>query len=148
SGGGRPRRHRPQDARHERAGSGRPRLGVEARDPRAVHFRLHGSHVRRDVERAAEPIPREAVRVGAAAESRCRAARGKITGVKPWELLGQTTTPDGVEMALTRRDGEYVILAAGKSLMSSRMHGSEEALATLACRRVRTLEQPCVLVGG
>jgi spermidine synthase len=32
--------------------------------------------------------------------------------------------------------------------MSSRMHGSEEALATLACRRVRTLEQPCVLVGG
>jgi spermidine synthase len=68
--------------------------------------------------------------------------------VKPWELLGRTSAPDGVEMALTRRDGEYVILAAGKSLMSSRMHGSEEALATLACRRVRTLEQPCVLVGG
>jgi spermidine synthase len=51
-------------------------------------------------------------------------------------------------MALTRRDGEYVILAAGKSLMSSRMHGSEEALATLACRRLRTLDRPCVLVGG
>jgi spermidine synthase len=68
--------------------------------------------------------------------------------VKPWELLGRTSAPDGVEIALTRRDGEYVILAAGKSLMSSRMHGSEEALATLACRRVRTLEQPCVLVGG
>jgi spermidine synthase len=32
--------------------------------------------------------------------------------------------------------------------MSSRMHGSEEALATLACRRARLLEQPCVLVGG
>ena len=32
--------------------------------------------------------------------------------------------------------------------MSSRMHGSEEALATLACRRVRTLAEPCVLVGG
>jgi spermidine synthase len=68
--------------------------------------------------------------------------------VKPWELLGRTSAPDGAEMALTRRDGEYVILAAGKSLMSSRMHGSEEALATLACRRARTLEQPCVLVGG
>ena len=51
-------------------------------------------------------------------------------------------------MALTRRDGEYVILAAGKSLMSSRMHGSEEALAAFACRDVRTLERPCVLVGG
>ena len=32
--------------------------------------------------------------------------------------------------------------------MSSRMHGSEEALATLTCRDVRTLDQPSVLVGG
>jgi len=68
--------------------------------------------------------------------------------VKPWELLGQTSTPGGVELALTRRDREYVILAAGKSLMSSRMHGSEEALATLACRAVRARAEPSVLVGG
>jgi spermidine synthase len=68
--------------------------------------------------------------------------------VKPAELLGQTRTPDGAELALTRRGSEYVILASGKSLMSSRMHGSEEALATFACRRARTLEEPCVLVGG
>jgi len=51
-------------------------------------------------------------------------------------------------MKLVRRDREYIILANGKSLMSSRMHGSEEALATFGCRRARTLEQPCVLVGG
>jgi spermidine synthase len=51
-------------------------------------------------------------------------------------------------MALTRRDREYIILADGKPLMSSRMHGSEEALATLACQRARTLEEPRVLVGG
>ena len=68
--------------------------------------------------------------------------------MKPWELLGQTTTPDGSDMALTRRDSEYVILVGGRSLMSSRMHGSEEALATLACRRLRTVDEPCVLVGG
>ena len=68
--------------------------------------------------------------------------------MKPWELLGQTTTPDGSDMALTRRDSEYVILVGGRSLMSSRMHGSEEALATLACRRLRTVDDPCVLVGG
>ena len=68
--------------------------------------------------------------------------------MKPWELLGQTSTPDGVELSLTRRDREYVILAGGKSLMSSRMHGSEEALATFACRRARSLDEPCVLVGG
>jgi spermidine synthase len=64
------------------------------------------------------------------------------------ELIGQTLTPDGTDMKLTRRANEYIILANGKSLMSSRMHGSEETLATLACRRVRTIEQPCVLVGG
>lgn len=64
------------------------------------------------------------------------------------ELLGQTVTPDGTVLKLTHRDNEYIILANGKSLMSSGMYGSEEALATLACRRVRTLEQPCVLIGG
>jgi spermidine synthase len=65
-----------------------------------------------------------------------------------WELLGQTRTPAGDEMSLTRRSGEYVILASGKSLMSSRMHGSEEALAAFACRRARTMAEPAVLVGG
>jgi spermidine synthase len=68
--------------------------------------------------------------------------------VKAWQLLGQTRAPDGADIALTFRGGEYVILAGGRSLMSSRMHGSEEALATLACRRALTLERPCVLVGG
>jgi spermidine synthase len=68
--------------------------------------------------------------------------------VKPLELLGEAVAPDGTDMKLVRRDTEYIILANGKSLMSSRMHGSEEALATFACRRARTLVQPSVLVGG
>lgn len=68
--------------------------------------------------------------------------------MKPLELLGETLTPDGTVLKLTRRDNQYIILANGKSLMSSGMYGSEEALATLACRRARTLEQPCVLIGG
>jgi len=68
--------------------------------------------------------------------------------VKPWELLGETRTPDGSLMALMRRDREHIILANGKPLMSNLMHGSEEALASLACTRVRTRPQPCVLVGG
>ncbi len=51
-------------------------------------------------------------------------------------------------MKLIRRSDEYIILADGAILMSSRMHGSEEALATFACQRVRTLEQPSVLIGG
>ena len=68
--------------------------------------------------------------------------------MKPWEQLGQTCTPDGSDMRLTVRDDEYVILVNGQTLMSSRTHGSEEALATLACRHVRTSERPRVLVGG
>jgi spermidine synthase len=68
--------------------------------------------------------------------------------VRHLQLLGETLTPDGTVLKLTRRDNEYIILANGKSLMSSGMYGSEEALATFACRRARTLEQPCVLIGG
>ena len=51
-------------------------------------------------------------------------------------------------MKLIRRCDEYLILADGAVLMSSRMHGSEEALAKFACQRVRTLKQPSVLIGG
>ena len=68
--------------------------------------------------------------------------------MKPWELLGETRTPDDSLLALMKRDREYVMLANGKTLMSSRMHGSEEALATRACERARTEAFPCVLVGG
>lgn len=38
-------------------------------------------------------------------------------------------------------------MANGKSLMSSRMHGSEQALAALALRRLQ-VPDACVLVGG
>lgn len=68
--------------------------------------------------------------------------------MKPWQLLGQAHSPDGTLLKLVRRSDEYIILADGKALMSSRMHGSEEALATFACQRARTLEQPRVLIGG
>lgn len=68
--------------------------------------------------------------------------------VKPWETLADTTTPDGTTLTLTRHPSEFVILADGRPLMSSRMHGSEEAMAEFACRQARTLERPCVLVGG
>src|SRR3984957_11824811 len=71
-----------------------------------------------------------------------------ITLVKPFELLGQTLSPDGTAMKLIRRGDEYIILVDGAILMSSGMHGSEQALATFACTRVRTLEEPCVLIGG
>jgi len=67
--------------------------------------------------------------------------------VRPLELLAETRTPDGTLLSLTRRDRAFIILAAGKPLMSSRMHGSEQALATFGCSNLPAVE-PRVLVGG
>jgi spermidine synthase len=66
----------------------------------------------------------------------------------PWELLGEARTPEGDAMTLARRGSEYMIMADGKDLMSSRMKGSEEALATIGCDRACKLAAPTVLVGG
>jgi spermidine synthase len=71
-----------------------------------------------------------------------------IALVKTLELLGQALSRDGTVLKLVRRSDEYIILANGKSLMSSRMHGSEEALAAFGCRKAQTLERPSVLIGG
>jgi spermidine synthase len=68
--------------------------------------------------------------------------------VKPWEVLGRAATPDGTELTLSRHTSEYVMKADGRPLMSSRTHGSEDALAVLGCRRASTLKRPRVLVGG
>jgi len=67
--------------------------------------------------------------------------------VKPLERLGEACAPDGTRLTLTRRDDEFMILANGLPLMTSRMHGSEQALATLGCRTVPA-RSPRVLVGG
>jgi len=68
--------------------------------------------------------------------------------VKPWELLGEATAPGGETLTLMRQDREFVILANGRPLMSSRMHGSEEALAQFGCEHVARADEPRALVGG
>src|SRR5579871_1036592 len=68
--------------------------------------------------------------------------------VKPWSLLGEATAPNGATLALMRHDREYVIFANGKILMSSRMHGSEEALADFALNAVAAVERPHIVIGG
>lgn len=47
-----------------------------------------------------------------------------------------------------RHDTEYLITANGRTLMSSRVRGSEEALAGLAFRDMPDRDAPCVLIGG
>ena len=68
--------------------------------------------------------------------------------MKPWELLGDARMNDGTLLVLQRRDTEYALFAGGKLLMSSRQHGSEEAMAAFALKRARLKEAPAVLIGG
>ncbi|NCO58637.1 MAG: hypothetical protein GW783_04665 [Deltaproteobacteria bacterium] len=67
----------------------------------------------------------------------------------PWELLDAAPVPgEGGELCLYRRGAEFSIRAEGWELMDSRVHGSEEALAELACARITHAPHPRVLVGG
>ncbi|MGE0593233.1 MAG: hypothetical protein AB7G23_13410 [Vicinamibacterales bacterium] len=68
--------------------------------------------------------------------------------MKPWEVIGRTHTPDGTELTLHQHPSGFVIMANGQSLMTSRSHDSEDALAALGCRLARALPRPQVLVGG
>ena len=67
--------------------------------------------------------------------------------MKPQHTLGRATTPDGNELVLYERDGTYSIRVNGLELMSSRAHGSEEALANLVLDDLPKTGAS-VLVGG
>ena len=66
--------------------------------------------------------------------------------MKGMESVDRVSTPDGHELELYRRDGDFYIYLDGQELMSSRMHSSEEALARLACLGLRPGSR--VLIGG
>lgn len=69
--------------------------------------------------------------------------------MNPWQQLDLATTPDGAgELSLHRRGEEYSIRIDRRELMNSRVHGSEEAMARLACGSLGSAEGPRVLVGG
>ncbi|MCA0995774.1 spermidine synthase [Alloyangia pacifica] len=69
--------------------------------------------------------------------------------MQPWELLATAQAPQGDTLRLLRRGHEYSIrLQGGNELMSSRLSGSEEALATLALEALGGRAAPRVLIGG
>jgi spermidine synthase len=69
--------------------------------------------------------------------------------MNPWVLLDEVNVPgDGDVMKLYQRAFEFSISVKNDELMNSRMHGSEDALAELACKRVADRENPRVLIGG
>jgi spermidine synthase len=68
--------------------------------------------------------------------------------VKPLELLATARAPDGEELRLMRCGGDFMIVLDRNELMNSRMSGSEEALATMACERLPGRAAPRFLIGG
>jgi spermidine synthase len=69
--------------------------------------------------------------------------------MKPWEFLGSAQVPgNGGKLSLYRRGGEFSIRIDNFELMNSRVHGSEDALAELACARIADRPSPKVLIGG
>jgi len=69
--------------------------------------------------------------------------------MNPWVLLDEVQVPgDGGAMKLYQRAFEFSISVKNDELMNSRMHGSEDALAELCCKRVAERENPRVLIGG
>jgi spermidine synthase len=68
--------------------------------------------------------------------------------VKPRILVDTTNIPGGGELRLMRRDDDFFIMLCGNELMSSRVSGSEQALASLACQQLRHIAAPRLLIGG
>jgi spermidine synthase len=66
----------------------------------------------------------------------------------PLELLATATAPDGEELRLMRRGGDFMIVLDRNELMNSRLSGSEEALATMTAERLGDRAVPHWLVGG
>ncbi len=66
----------------------------------------------------------------------------------PRELIDIAHVPGGQELRLFRRGGDFMIVLDRNELMSSRMSGSEEALAVLSCERLGDRAAPHLLIGG
>jgi spermidine synthase len=67
----------------------------------------------------------------------------------PWLQVDTARVPGAeVELRLMRRGTEFSMMLGPNELMNSRLSGSEEALATLACKRLQAVKGPHLLIGG
>ncbi|MEG3181995.1 spermidine synthase [Sphingomonas sp. LT1P40] len=66
----------------------------------------------------------------------------------PRELIDIAEVPGGEPLRLFRRGGDFMIVLDRNELMSSRMSGSEEALAVMTLERLATPASARVLIGG
>ena len=70
--------------------------------------------------------------------------------MKPWILLDTAPVPNnGGELQLFQRGEDFSIRITGRGeLMNTRLHGSEDALAELTCKRLKNTIDPHILIGG
>jgi spermidine synthase len=67
----------------------------------------------------------------------------------PWLQIDTARVPGAdVELRLMQRGAEFSMMLGPNELMNSRLSGSEQALATLACKRIGAVERPHLLIGG
>jgi spermidine synthase len=67
----------------------------------------------------------------------------------PWSQIDTARVAGAdVELRLMRRGAEFSMMLGQNELMNSRLSGSEEALATLACRQIEAIKAPHLLIGG
>ena len=66
----------------------------------------------------------------------------------PRILVDTALVPGGGELRLVQRGADFWIMLGANALMSTRLRGSEEALATLACERIAGRPRPALLIGG
>jgi spermidine synthase len=64
------------------------------------------------------------------------------------ELLGTAQVPGGEELKLFAHGRDFMIVLGRNELMSTRMRGSEEALANLTLERLGNPAAPQLLIGG
>lgn len=66
-----------------------------------------------------------------------------------WQLIDSAPVPgQDAALCLYRRGTDFSIRVGGAELMNSRLHGSEETMAELACAGIATRPSPGVLIGG
>ena len=67
----------------------------------------------------------------------------------PWLQIDTARVPGAdVELRLMRRGAEFSMMLGPNELMNSRLSGSEQALATLACGKIEAVKSPHLLIGG
>tara|TARA_R110000782_G_scaffold182437_6_gene272715 strand:- start:61583 stop:62275 length:693 start_codon:yes stop_codon:yes gene_type:complete len=66
----------------------------------------------------------------------------------PRELIGTARIPGGEQLRLVSHGRDFMIMLDRNELMSSRMRGSEEALATMSCARIAGRNKAHLLIGG